>query len=139
MTHRHRLDASALLLVLALSSASVPAAAPHPCTTVADDTERLACYDRTFGTPAAPKPLPDPPARAPEAIPEKFSAAVSKIEWRNGVFVVTLDNGQTWIQSERDSRIQIEPEEIVTVRKASLGSYLLSGNQGIAARVKRLR
>ncbi len=126
--------------LLSLLSRGVPAAAPHHCAIVTDDAERLACYDRTFGTPAAPKPLPDPPASTPaEPVPEKFTAAVSKIEWRNGVFVVTLDNGQTWIQSERDSRIQLEPQETVTVRRASLGSYLLAGKQGIAARVKRLR
>jgi len=133
-------SAWAVIPLLALWARDVPAAAPHHCAMVSSDAERLACYDRTFGTPAAPKPLPDPPAALrPEPVPEKFTAAVSKIEWRSGLFVVTLDNGQTWIQSERDSRIQLEPEETVTVRRASLGSYLLAGKQGIAARVKRLR
>ena len=126
--------------LLSLLSRRLTTPAPKKFTQETDEPERLACYDRTFGTPAAPKPLPDPPASTPaEPVPEKFTAAVSKIEWRNGVFVVTLDNGQTWIQSERDSRIQLEPQETVTVRRASLGSYLLAGKQGIAARVKRLR
>ena len=130
------------LACLSLVPARVPAAAPHPCATIQGDAERLACYDRTFGTPAEPKALPDAaaaPVRAPEPVPEKFSAVVSKIEWRNGVFVATLDNGQVWIQSERDSRVQIAAQDTVTVRRASLGSWLLSGEQGIAARVKRLR
>ena len=64
---------------------------------------------------------------------------VSKVEWRNGVFVVTLDNGQVWLQSERDSRVQLAPKDAVTLRRATLGSWLLSGEQGIAARVRRLR
>jgi hypothetical protein len=133
------LRASVMTMFLLPFCTAVPAAAPHPCTGIQDDAERLACYDRTFGTPAEPKPLADPPAKAPEPIPEKFSAAVSNIEWRNGVFVVTLDNGQVWIQSERDSRVQIEAGETVSIRKASLGSFILSSKQGIGARVKRLR
>src|SRR5689334_5299420 len=138
MPNRHSTTASAVMLLLFLVPATVPAAAPHPCTSVRDNAERLACYDRSFGTPAEPKALPDAlPAR--EVVPEKFNAVVSKIEWRNGVFVVTLDNGQVWVQSERDSRVQIEANETVTIRKASLGSFLLSGKQGIGARVKRLR
>ena len=68
-----------------------------------------------------------------------FTAVVANIEWRNGVFVVTLDNGQTWIQTERDSRLQIAAQDSVTIRRASLGSHLLSAKQGIATRVKRLR
>lgn len=131
--------ATALLFPLCCVPALVWAAAPHPCATVESDADRLACYDRTFGTPAEPKPLPDPPAGKPAELPGRFTALVSKIEWRNGVFVVTLDNGQVWIQSERDSRIQIAAQDTVTIRRGSLGSHLLSGKQGIAARVKRLR
>jgi hypothetical protein len=137
--HFFVLPGVALLLVASVVPTVVHAAAPHACATVSDDAERLACYDRTFGTPAEPKPLPDPPAQAAERLPEKFTATVSKIEWRNGTFIATLDNGQVWKQSERDSRIQIAARETVTVRRASLGSYLLSGTQGIAARVKRVR
>jgi hypothetical protein len=122
-----------------LFSAAAPAAAPHPCTSIQNDTERLACYDRTFGTPAAPKALADPPVRGPDPVPEKFSAVVSTIEWRNGVFVVTLDNGQVWVQTERDSRVQLEVGETVSIRKASLGSFLLSSPQGIGTRVRKLR
>lgn len=131
--------AIALLLPLSCGTSQSRAAAPHPCATVPDDAERLACYDRTFGTPESPKPLPDPPAARPEALPEKFTAVVSNVEWRNGVFVATLDNGQVWLQTERDSRLKLETEDTVTIRRASLGSFLLTGEQGIAARVRRLR
>jgi hypothetical protein len=131
-------DAAAVLLIL-LCGASARAASPHPCTSLHDDRERLACYDRTFGTPAEPKALPDPPPVRAEQLPEKFTARVSKFEWRNGVFVASLDNGQAWIQTERDSRVQLEVGQTVTVRRASLGSFMLSGEQGIAARVRRLK
>jgi hypothetical protein len=127
-------------LLMLLSSTAALAAGTHPCTRVQDDAERLACYDRTFGTPAAPKPLPEPENTwTPKAVPEKFSAHVSEIEWRNGVFVATLDNGQVWIQSERDTRVQLAEGDTVNIRRASLGSFLLSSEQGIATRVKRLR
>ncbi len=131
--------AAELLFPLCCVPALVWAASPHPCTTIENDAERLGCYDRAFGTPAAPRPLPDPPADDREESPQKFTAVVSKIEWRNGVFLVTLDNGQVWMQSERDSRLQIAARDTVTIRRASLGSHLLSGKQGIAARVKRVR
>ena len=131
-------SAAAVLLTLSCLT-SVGAASPHPCTGIADDRERLACYDRTFGTPAEPKTLPDPPQLRAELLPEKFTAKVSKFEWRNGVFVATLDNGQVWLQTERDSRVQIDAGQTVTVRRASLGSFFMSNEQGIAARVRRLR
>jgi hypothetical protein len=41
-----------------------PAAQSAPCTTIADDAERLACYDRALRSPA---PEPATPARAAEA------------------------------------------------------------------------
>lgn len=130
--------AAILLLIVCLPAASL-AAAPHPCATMNDDAERLACYDRTFGTPAAPKPLPEPPPARADDLPERFTAVVSKVEWRNGVFVAHLDNDQVWIQSERDSRVRLAVQETVTIRRASLGSHLLSGKQGIATRVRRIR
>jgi hypothetical protein len=129
---------AAVLLTLSCVT-SARAASPHPCTGIPDDRERLACYDRTFGTPAEPKAQPDPPALRAEPLPEKFTATVSKFEWRNGVFVATLDNGQVWLQTERDSRVQIDAGQTVTVRRASLGSFFMSTEQGIAARVRRLR
>lgn len=129
--------AAVLLTLICVSPAR--AASPHPCTRIHDDRERLACYDRTFGTPAEPIALPDPPPAPAAQVPDKFTAKVDKFEWRNGVFVATLDNGQVWIQTERDSRVQIDAGETVTVRRASMGSFFMSSDQGIAARVRRLK
>ena len=117
----------------------VRAASPHPCTRIQDDGERLACYDRTFGSPSEPKSMPDPAPVSAQALPEKFTAKVAQVEWRNGVFVATLDNGQVWLQTERDSRVQFDTGHTVTVRRGSLGSFFMSGDQGIAARVRRLK
>lgn len=38
-------------LVAIFAAGAVCAQEKHPCATVADDAERLACYDRTFGRP----------------------------------------------------------------------------------------
>lgn len=127
------------MLLSLLCVAAAQAASPHPCTRHQNDQERLACYDRTFGTPAEPKALPEPAPARTEALPDKFTARVSKFEWRNGVFVATLDNDQVWIQTERDSRVRLEVGDTVTVRRASLGSFLMSSDQGIAARVRRVK
>jgi hypothetical protein len=132
-------SSTAHVLMTLLCVTTARAASPHPCTRIQDDRERLACYDRTFGTPAEPKALPDPAPAKAEPTPEKFTAKVSKFEWRDGVFVATLDNDQVWLQTERDSRVQLEVGQAVTVRRGSLGSFFMSGDQGIAARVRRVK
>jgi hypothetical protein len=133
------ISTAATLLLFSLPVTRAQAASPHPCTRHQNDQERLACYDRTFGTPAEPKALPEPAPTRTEALPEKFTAKVAKFEWRNGVFIATLDNDQVWIQTERDSRVRLEVGDTITVRRASLGSFLMSSDQGIAARVRRLQ
>jgi hypothetical protein len=122
----------------------------HPCASIAKDAERLACYDKAFG--AADAPSKGAPAKQDFGLPAKkaypteaekkdlaISAVISSVERRrDGKFVVTLDNGQTWLQSENDSRIDVKAGDTVNVRRAALGSYLLSNRDGLATRVKRV-
>jgi hypothetical protein len=72
------LGAFAAALVLGLLTAGIPqpaaAQAAVPCTAIADDAERLACYDRALRTapeaPAAPTPAAqEPAASAAQAAP----------------------------------------------------------------------
>ncbi len=52
--------------------------------------------------------------------------------------IVTLENGQVWQQLD-DKRLHIKTGETVTIRKASLGSFLMEKNSGSRAiRVKRI-
>jgi hypothetical protein len=152
-----RLAGACLSLIGTASFGQAPL--PHPCTAVMDDRQRLACYDRAFGTPSpAAPPVAAPPAEVkdefgmsarrklrettgdPDAnVPESISGTISKIEWRRGLFVATLDNGQVWLQSELNSKLRIDPQETVTIRRGLMGSYLLTGKQGVATRVKRLK
>jgi len=75
----------------------------------------------------------------PPGAADSLSAKVTAVESREGRFTITLDNGQTWSQSETNSRVQLAAGDAVTVRRALLGSYLLTGPQGIATRVRRVR
>jgi hypothetical protein len=139
------LIAGALIFTL---PADLPAQEPgHPCSAIASDPERLACYDRAFGK--SPQP-PDGAASArdfgasdPDSAAKKvnsITAIITKVERRrDGLFVVTLDNGQVWSQAELDSRAEVRAGDSVSVRRGALGSYLLSTSAGIGTRVKRLR
>jgi hypothetical protein len=110
------------------------------CRDLRDDASRLACYDRVFGDPHA---LPDSAADERRAEAKKsfsFTATVTGLEKRrDGKFVATFDNGQVWEQTELNSRANVRVGDSVAVRRAALGSYLLSTREGIGTRVKRLR
>jgi hypothetical protein len=86
--------AAALTLLLAALAAfpaqRAAAQAAVPCTAVADDAERLACYDRALRgaapsatpAPAAPAPRAAPPAATPEPAPPASAAAETRSERR---------------------------------------------------------
>jgi hypothetical protein len=57
----------------------------------------------------------------------------------SGRLLVTLDNGQQWVQVEPSSRQYFFEGDTITIRKASLGSFLASGpRSGTGIRIKRL-
>ncbi|HEX7374926.1 MAG TPA: hypothetical protein VF277_08120 [Steroidobacteraceae bacterium] len=57
-----------------------------------------------------------------------------------GRWSVTLDNGQVWEQRETtNSSLRPRPGATVTIRKASLGSYLLSMPNRGTSRVRRVK
>jgi len=61
------------------------------------------------------------------------------VEIRNsasGKAVITLDNGQVWMQTE-SSRARLSVNDKVTIRRRSFGSYMLH-NKKTAIRVKRI-
>jgi hypothetical protein len=120
---------------------------PHPCASLGNDDERLACYDRAFGKPpqpsngASPGPEPGLGDQSPsEKKSARITATVTAFERRrDGLFVVTLDNGQVWSQTELDSRAEVRVGDTVKLRRGALGSYLLSTSAGIGTRVRRVR
>lgn len=151
-------------VALLAATSAVQAAESHRCAKVFEDAERLSCYDSAYGKPvpqapvaaavAAPKPVPVPepvrpavqkpvaekPAKpAKEDKPEsvRVTSTITALDrFRDGRFRVTLQNGEVWSQSEPDSRFEVRVGEEVTIRPASLGSFLLDAKNG-TTRVKR--
>jgi hypothetical protein len=58
----------------------------------------------------------------------------------HGQLLLTLDNGQVWQQKTADRALRLEVGDQVTVKRATLGSFLLTaeGNNG-AMRVQRVK
>lgn len=148
--------------VLADEAAST--AIPQPvrvCMTIANDSERLRCFDRTLALISANKPVDastvspehvfgaqsqrDPVAR-PTSAPaesrqdlESITANVRSVSYTSkGALSVELDNGQRWRQSD-DRRISIRSGDAVKITRASLGTFRLVAPNGRYARVERVR
>jgi len=117
------------------------------CAAVTNADERLACYDALAKTqsarpPAAPAVTPAAAASdgamadagfgaAPHKSPprpkgpEQIKALVAEVTVdRLGTVTVPLENGQTWTFHDPEPRIKSGDE--VTIRRASLGSYLMT-------------
>lgn len=118
------------------------AAGIEDCVAIADDAQRLACYDaaaaaRTTSREAEAAPAPraapatdfgKPPAPAP---PETVTSIEARIvgtvrRWERGTRF-TLDNGQVWKATGDDSAFYPDlPENpAVVIRRGRLGAYWL--------------
>jgi hypothetical protein len=109
--------------------------------------------------PVLPTPVASPPVRAPEeefgltpaqlaerdrgasSVPvlEQLEARVSSVaRTGSGHFVITLDNGQRWTEVAPSERVRFRQGDAVTIRRASLGSFLARGpGSGGSVRVRR--
>jgi hypothetical protein len=81
-------------------------------------------------------------ARKEEHLPSLtvIEATVVQLSVRsNGRFIVTLDNGTVWSQSQNKPDVRVSVGDNITLKKASLGSYQLVTRDGVSTRVKRDR
>lgn len=118
------------------------------CAAIAAPDERLACYDAL----AKPK-LPDAPTSPGDAVrpkssatdtqsfglsplqlpatpegPKLITALVTRVTVdRAGNVLVSLDNGQSWTFNDQDALFR--PGDSVTIRRAALGSFLLTAGR----------
>lgn len=137
------------------------------CIGIMNDTERLACYDRALrgdsvpaahaqdpaatATPRAVDPIAEfglsesqkraqQQAGARDRAPDSITGTVSRVDRQaTGGLIMTLDNGQVWVQAEALTMARVQAGDLVTIRKAALGSHLLVTPGGVAVRVRRVR
>lgn len=148
-----------LLLFLCLPALPLTAQVPaHACARVAEPAARLGCYDEAFPPPpevheaAAAKAqgdfgldrpresLRNPGQSVEEADPERIESRVVKVDYaHNGQRSFSLENGQVWRQSESRSIGHVRAGDVVQVRKALMGSYMLLTPDGVGLRVSRAR
>ena len=123
---------------------------------------RLSQLPTTINSPAAavPPPPPGPPLSAEENFGRRgemvrkereeertrtpalkeLSAVVTKVSARaHGELVVTLDNGQVWVQELPDPHFSVAVQDKVKIKPGALGSFLLAAPSGRSTRVRRLR
>lgn len=141
-----------------------PGGALRACRAEADDTRRLACYDREMdriGQKQATLDAETPPALTPE---EQFGRtgkmASEETERRNketrdlgelvatcteiwtrsdGLMVFTLENGQVWKQNAPDAFFRLKAGDKVKIQPAAMNSFLLSGPSKRSTRVSRVK
>jgi len=71
---------------------------------------------------------------------EEISATVTALQHEpGGRFLIFLDNGQVWRQSELDSWVPPQTGDRVTIRRGLLGSFMLVTADRLATHVRRVR
>ncbi len=154
-----------LSLLWSIAAAStIPACAfasdrSHRCAELVDDARRLACYDAEYGkpgkgaaagAPATLAPVVQPPTdarlaqdnklKAPKSVSVTATASITGLSsLLDGRFKATLDSGEVWTQLEPDKAVVLAVGDKVTIKKALLGSFLLTTPGGVATRVKRVQ
>jgi hypothetical protein len=107
------------------------AAAPSAVATTAAATSAGGSATGTFGLVKRA-----PPERAQGV--KEIRALVRKVDVdRQGNVRVSLDNGQVWDFTEADADRIVRPGEAVTIRRATLGSFLLTTGSHHTYRVQR--
>ena len=158
----------ALVTGLSLSSAAISTESGLArCATIVEADARLACYDALAGratrnNSSVPVPVPAPaPDRASAAPPDPavatgnfglsavqqhtadqgptaIEARITKVivdQSQRGYLV--LDNGQTWAITEGE--MLLDAGEAVTIRRAALGSFMLTSASKRSYHVRRIR
>ena len=119
--------------------------AAQACAPLSDDAARLKCYDAAMGivkpAPGAamklPAPTPDGPrskanfgddgqlhAEPKPTLPKSLTVQVrAVVPLADGLYRLTLDNGQVWDTTQADSALAFRAGDGVTISRGMLGSY----------------
>jgi hypothetical protein len=133
--------------------------AAQACTRLSDDVSRLSCYDAALGAAKPPSAQhsgvakTDAQAQAkfgdngqlhpnPKAdLPKDLTVQVQQVtSLPNGLYRLTLDNGQVWRTTEADSALTFKANDRVTISRRVLGGYLISlAGYATSVSVKRIK
>jgi hypothetical protein len=153
VTRAMRYWASGILLYSAAAS-SIGQVLPdsvQACKLETDNLRRLECYDREaakfpmtskqrFGLSPVQVAAAQPQSPNNKSDPQSLSAQVSALRDRpDKGLVVTLDNGQIWVQYEHEAMQGIHVGDSVTLKPGMLGSFWLVGPTGWSTKVSRLQ
>lgn len=159
MRHREWIFAVLLwqLSVPGLAAEELPSAL-ETCRAEKNDSRRLSCYDRVVdaappesgSTPATPQEkfgYAGMRARKEQSAEQKDAARLSELVAKvtevskrpNGTHVITLDNGQVWVEKTLEPFLRISVGDEVTIRPAVLGTFLLSTPGSRSTRVTRTK
>lgn len=129
--------------------------AAKACTRLDDNVARLACYDIALGAaksqsvPQSGSTKPDAQAQfgddgqlhrdTPSRIvpPKNLTGHVQQVaSLANGLYRLTLDNGQIWQTTEADGGVGFKVNDKVTISRRVLSGYLISsaGNASVGAK-----
>jgi hypothetical protein len=129
------------------------------CSRIQKNAERLACYDRAVAYLSQPA---EQQAAAPSAetsfglqasVPQPRAAeepqddeiafirarVVEVSTDREGKKVMTLDNGQIWRELSKSGYVALEVGDEVTIKRAALGSFMLTVSGSRPLRVRRVK
>lgn len=142
----------ACLVVSALATSASAADELGTCAGIKDDSARLACYDglasrsqpdttkavADFGVTEQLRRQRDPEAWS-AARPESITSTVKSVG-RNASdrLVVTLEDGQVWLQVETKSHVPLRPGDVVVIKRAAMGTFMLLTPSSVATRVRRV-
>jgi len=160
LTRSRTLTAMVANLLLANAVGGPEPAASNPasaCTTLRNDRERLACYDRAMAYHADGQhdahPLPESMfgvnremTHATSANEESHREAIDSITARvkalrksaQGAQIIELDNGQVWLQTQ-GSELLLAPNDPITISRGAMSSFRISTPSQRSARVKRVQ
>jgi hypothetical protein len=113
-------------------SAPLPAAAPVPAPS-ATQLDQFGLDERQLIESGRAE-------KSPALALKSVTGRITQVGFRaNGEFVVTLDNGQVWEQTEADPLALVRAGDRIEIRRAVLGSFLLVAANHENTRVRRVR
>ena len=119
----------------------VPAAAAAAAPTAPATPSGTNVAPRVANTaPPLPPDLGKPPVRPVKAQPLEYSATLTKVDTRSSSgYLLVLDNGQVWETTEAHSDLLLNERDMVTIKPAGAGGFLLKTPRKQIVRVVRVR